>query len=214
MPPGAEEISQRRRRFARRARVVGWVKVLLPVVALSLIGAIFYASRDRGDISDLFTAEEIARLGAGLQVDNPRLAGVTPDDQPYELTAKAAVPDGAMADRISFDTPAGSIEMAERRITASAGSGLLDREAMRLELDGDVAIQTSDGWRAETGRLVFRLEGQHVESAGSVAAEGPNGTLKAGSFRAERSGGEDGAARIWFENGVRVVFTPPPKQTR
>lgn len=213
MPRDLDDIDRRRRRYARRARLVGWAKVLLPVVALCLIGAIFFASRERGDITDLFTAEELARLGAGLQVDNPRLAGLTRDDQPYEFTARAAVPETALASRIAFETPAASIEMPERQVRATAGQGLLDREARRLELDGAVAIETSDGWRGEAGRLVFELDGQSVASDGAIRAEGPNGTLEAGSFRARRGEGGDGD-RFWFENGVRVVFTPPQEDAR
>lgn len=201
------QIERRQARMARRTRLVGWAKILLPVVAVLLIAAMFLASRRTGDVADLFTPEELATLGAGLTLEHPRLAGVTDADQPYELTAKKAVPDGPMAERISFDTPSGRIETGQRTISASAEKGMIDRPADRLELEGTVTIETSDGWRGETGQLGIDLEGRTAESPGPVRATGPNGELEAGSFRAEQPD-PDGPPRIWFENRVRVLFIP------
>lgn len=193
--------------MARRTRLIGWGKILLPLGAVLLIAAIFLASRRDGDITDLFTPEELARLGAGLQLENPRLAGVTAADQPYELTAASALPDGPTAQRISFETPAGRLETDRRTISATARAGMIDRPAERLELTGDVVIESSDGWRGETGRVAIDLAARTATGPGAVRATGPQGELEAGSFRAAQPEGEE-APRIWFENGVRVLFTP------
>lgn len=205
------QIEHRQARMDRRARVVGWAKVLLPLGAALLIAAMFLASRPTGDITDLFTAEELATLGAGLKLENPRLAGVTENDQPYELTAVSALPDGPMANRVSFETPAGQIETARRTIRATAEKGMIDRPAERLDLEGDVTIETSDGWRGETGQLTIDLGARTAKSPGPVRATGPNGELEAGSFRAEQRQA-DAPPRIWFENRVRVLFIPPREE--
>lgn len=204
-----EQLDRRRLRIARRARLVGWAKVLLPVAALVVIGAIFMAGRGEGDLADLFTPEELARLGAGLRLDNPRLAGITGNDQPYQLTAVAALPDGPMAERITFERPSGHIETPDRTVRASAESGLMDRSAERLELSGGVAFETSDGWQAETESVSIDLDRKSAAGAGSLRATGPNGSLEAGSFRVTSDEAAEDAPTIWFENGVRVVFIPP-----
>lgn len=209
-----EESEERRHhrlahRLARRAWLVGWAKVLLPLGAVLLIVAIFWASRDRGDVTDLFTPEELARLGAGLELEKPRLAGVTSNDQPYEFTASVAMPDGPMAERISFDAPAGRLETTKREIAAAAGSGVLDRGAERLQLADGVSIRTSDGWEGRTDRMEIELDTRTARGSGAVRATGPSGSLEAGSFRARETGDGDGPT-IWFENGVRVLFTPAP----
>ena len=213
----ADSIERRQARLARRARLVGWAKWLLPLGALGLIAAIFLAGRETGEIAEVFTPEEIARLGAGLRLDNPRLAGVTERDQPYELTARAAVPDGPMADEVTLEDPRGWIETGERRIDALSASAHLDREAQLLTLLGGVEVETSDGWQGETTRLSVALEERSAEGPEPVRLSGPRGTLEAGSFRVEYADtdAEDGSdaagtgTRIWFENGVHLRFTPP-----
>lgn len=208
----ADSIERRQARLARRARLVGWAKWLLPLGALGLIAAIFLAGRETGDIA-VFTPEEIARLGAGLRLDNPRLAGVTERDQPYELTATAAVPDGPMAEEVTLENPKGWIEADERRIDALAETAHLDREARLLTLQGGVEVQTSDGWRGETSRLTVELAERRATGPEPVRLSGPRGTLEAGSFRVEypeaEAEGEGAGPRIWFENGVHLRFTPP-----
>lgn len=204
-----EQPDRRQLRIARRARLVGWAKVLLPVAALVVIVAIFMAGREEGDLADLFTPEELARLGAGLRLDNPRLAGVTGDDQPYQLTAVAALPDGPMAGRIAFERPEGHIETPDRTVRASAEAGMMDRETERLELSGGVAFETSDGWSAETESVSIDLDRRAASGAGAFHATGPNGSLDAGSFRVLSDEAAGDAPTIWFENGVRVVFIPP-----
>lgn len=201
-----EQIERRQRRIARRARVVGWAKILLPLAAVTLIVVIFlFTGRQQGDVADLFTPEELARLGAGLKLENPRLAGLTDDDQPFELTASEALPDGPMANTIAFSDPAGRIELGDRTVEAAADGGMLDRVEQRLELEGAVRVTTSDGWQGETDRITVELDTKRALSDGAVSAKGPNGELEAGSMRVEEG---EGGPTIWFENRVRVLFIP------
>ncbi|HUF56543.1 MAG TPA: LPS export ABC transporter periplasmic protein LptC [Thermohalobaculum sp.] len=212
----ADSIERRQARLQRRARLVGWAKWLLPLGALGLIAAIFLAGRETGHIAEVFTPEEIARLGAGLRLDNPRLAGVTERDQPYELTASAAVPDGPMAEEVTLEQPKGWIEAGERRIDALAETAHLNREARLLTLYGGVEVETSDGWQGATPRMTVELAERRAAGPEPVRLSSPRGTLEAGSFRVEYpdedAGGAGGSpaedARIWFENGVRLRFTP------
>ena len=204
-----DSIERRQARLARRARLVGWAKWLLPLGALALIAAIFLAGRETGRIAEVFTPEEIARLGAGLRLDNPRLAGVTEDDQPYELTAAAAVPEGPMAEQVTLEAPRGWIEAEGRRIAALSETAHLDREERRLNLLGGVEVETSDGWRGETPRLAVALDERTAEGPEAVRLSSPRGTLEAGSFRVDYADEAAEGPRIWFENGVHLRFTPP-----
>lgn len=202
---------RQRTRQRRRARIVQAVKTILPVVALGLIGLIFVMGREQGDIGDLFSAEELARLGTGLRLDNPRLAGIADGELPYELTAAAAMPDGPMAQVIELEAPEGEVRAPDRTYAASAARGVLDRRENRLTLEGGVSASTSDGWKARAPGAVIDLEGQTATGTGRLVANGPNGALEAGGFSVE-SGGDTGAPVLHFKNGVRVLFTPPEKE--
>lgn len=206
-----DRIARRQRRLVRRAKAVSWAKIVLPLLGVAILGALLLTGRDRGgDLSDLFSAEEIARLGAGLTLENPRLAGVTADNQPYEFTATEARPDGPLAEVIDFSAPRGRIELPGREISGEAAEGVLDRNDGTLNLSGGVTLTTSDGWSGKTDAVTVNLDRRTAESSGAVEAEGPNGTLEAGSMRVEEAGPDAAAPTIVFENNVRVRFIPPP----
>lgn len=198
-----------RRRVRAYSRVVAWMKVLLPLGAVVLIAAIFVSARDKSDLTKIFTAEELATLGAGLRLDNPRFAGVTEQGEPFAIRADWALPDSAMPRFIDLERPEGEIKMNDgRTIAARAAFGRMHREEKTLVLEGGVVLDTSDGYHIETGLIEIDLDAKTANAPGPVSGTGPRGQIEAGSFRA--AAGEDGAGagQIWFENRVRLVFIP------
>jgi len=197
------------RRVRAYSRAVAWMKVLLPLAAVALIAAIFLTARDKGDLTKIFTAEELVTLGAGLRLDNPRFAGLTEQGEPFAIRADWALPDSAMPRVIELARPEGEIEMSDgRTIAARAATGRMHREDKTLVLEGGVVLDTSDGYRIETELIEFDLGAKTANAPGPVSGTGPRGRIDAGSFRA--AAGEDsiGGGQIWFENRVRVVLIP------
>jgi len=191
------------------SRLVRWMKVLLPVAALLTVGAIFLFGRESGTGEALLSAEDLAALGAGLRLEEPQFTGRTAAGEPYRVTAAWAEPDGALPDRIRLANPAGEIETADgMRISGRAETGVLHRGESRLELAGAVRLETDRGHVFESARLAVALAARRARSPGPVTITGAEGRLEAGRMRI--SGGAEGAnaARIFFEDGVRVVFIP------
>ena len=198
-----------RRRVRAYSRVVAWMKVLLPLGAVVLIAAIFVSARDKSDLTKIFTAEELATLGAGLRLDNPRFAGVTEQGEPFAIRADWALPDSAMPRFIDLERPEGEIKMSDgRTIAARAALGRMHREEKTLVLEGGVVLDTSDGYHIETGLIEIDLGAKTANAPGPVSGTGPRGQIDAGSFRAAAGEGAAGAGQIWFENRVRLVFIP------
>jgi lipopolysaccharide export system protein LptC len=204
--PGGGAAEAALQQYSRRVRLL---KVLLPVAALIVVGAIFLAGRDRGDGSRLLSAEEIARLSAGLRLETPRFTGRTAAGEPFVIRADWAEPDGAMPEEIALARPTGRIELADgRTVEGRARRGLLDRGSDTLALSGAVEIETSDGYRFESETLEIDTARQEAESPGPVVGTGPAGRIEAGAMRLSRPEGKGGDAQIWFEKRVRVVFIP------
>ncbi len=201
-----------RRRVRTYSRAVAWMKVLLPLGAVALIAAIFVTARDKGDKGDLttiFTAEELATLCAGLRLDNPRFAGVTEQGEPFAIRADWALPDSAMPRFIDLERPEGEIEMNDgRTVAATAAVGRMHREEKTLVLGGGVVLDTSDGYHVETDLIEIDLDAKTANAPGPVSGTGPRGQIDAGSFRAVAGEDSVGAGKIWFENRVRLVFIP------
>jgi lipopolysaccharide export system protein LptC len=197
------------RRVRRYSRLVFWMKVALPLGALAVVAVIYFGGRDPADLSDLFTADELATLGAGLRLDNPRFAGVTDRGEAYSVEADWALPDSPMPLRIDLEKPRAEIDLEDgRKLTGNSTIGHMLRVEKRLVLEGRVVLDTSDGYHMETERLELDMEGKLAHSPGPVRGYGPNGTIESGSLRAEAASKAKGPGKIWFENRVRLVFSP------
>ncbi|MDT8344499.1 MAG: hypothetical protein RQ752_08690, partial [Thermohalobaculum sp.] len=133
-PDGAARALDRRQRAVRRhTRVIRAMKIALPLAALGLVALIFLQGRERGSVEDLFTAEELLRLGAGLRLESPRFAGVTSEGAPYVVTAEWALPDTAMPEEIVLEKPRGELSLSDGgKVTATALSGLMQRSVKTL----------------------------------------------------------------------------------
>ena len=202
-------LDRRQRSVRRYTQLVRWMKVLLPVAALALVALIFLQGRERGSVEDLLSAEELARLGAGLRLEEPRFAGVTDGGEPFVVTADWALPDSAMPDRIDLEKPRGEISLSDgRTIVAEARTGQLLRPEETLALSGDVVIERSDGYRVTTEALTIDFGAKTAHAPGAVSGRGPDGEIDAGSFRADARDSGLSEAHIWFENRVRVLFIP------
>lgn len=214
--PTAEEHQRSRRqaRIERYSRTVRRMKVALPVGAVLLIGMIFMFGRERAAVIDADQAADMVALGAGLRLDRPRFAGVTEDGDPFVVTADWALPDGATPDRVDLERPVGELHMADETVvTVRAETGELFRGDERLNLDGAVVLETSDGYRVETPRVEVDLAGKVAVAPRRLHATGPRGGIEADRVRVVR-GERQGSATLLFEGDVRVTWRPEEHSAR
>ena len=160
MPAGAHQHDAARRtrspaaRRPRASRIIGLLRYLLPATALCLIALVVLWPQLIGGAGGL-----IAPIFANAEIDgtdvmlmhNPRYVGRTRDAEPYELTAASAYVDPKKPSQIHLEQLAAELTPASQRdVRLVALSGLYNRAADKLDLDGDIALTTSDGYRFET----------------------------------------------------------------
>ncbi len=92
-------------------RLVSWSKIILPAAVLAGIAALYLASQGGDPLEEIFSPEDLATLGAGLKLENPRFAGVTRDGEAFAVRADWAVPDSAMPRVIDLENPQGEFEL-------------------------------------------------------------------------------------------------------
>lgn len=213
-----------RRDVTGYTRLVRALKIVLPLLALALLSSIFLWPRETHfDGGLVYTSADLVALGEGLAVTRPRIAGATAAGEPFVVTAERAVPDGPDPEAVELERVRAEFRQDDgREIALAAEEGALRPKAQTLSLSGDVALDTSDGYRVRTERVEADLEDGELVAPGPVSAEGPRGSITAGSFRARRvappEAGDDPAALgalapgdyLWFEGGVRVTWTPAP----
>ncbi|MDF2233437.1 LPS export ABC transporter periplasmic protein LptC [Albimonas sp. CAU 1670] len=209
-----------RRDVSAYSRLVRRLKIGLPLLALALLSAIFLLpGRDDLDLGLIYSSADLIQLGEGLSVSNPRIEGSTAQGEPFVVEAERATPDGPDPKLVELDAVRAAFTQAEgRRITVAAAHGSLRPKDQLLALDGAVTMTTSDGYEVTTDRIEANLKAGEASAPGPVSARGPAGSIESGSFRARRvEAGEPGSDTLgdaepgdylWFENGVRVTWTP------
>ncbi|CAM3399170.1 hypothetical protein PANO111632_17660 [Paracoccus nototheniae] len=208
-----------------RTRIVRWLRVLLPLVALVMLSTMFLFSR-RPDAESRIPyaeveAEEAARQG---RIVAPEYSGVTGDGARLSLRAAEAAPGaggGAAGDlRLDWDRPGGP-GVAGLRAGLTAPQGGLQDGLVRLE--GGVRMTTSSGWQMDAPEIEARTDASVITATQGVEAQAPFGWIEAGQMRlspadagddaaAEREA-QDGAAGgnaavLRFSDGVRLIYQP------
>lgn len=188
------------------------MKILLPIGALVVIGAIFLIGRDRATIFDAETAAQLAAVSTGMRLDNPRFSGLTDEGDPFVITADWALPDGAMPNRIALEKPVGTLRSGGQVLKVTAETGELLREEERLHLGGSVVMESSDGYRIVTEGVDIDLSARSATAPTRLRADGPQGSIEADRVSIAQGEADDDMT-IRFEGDVRVNWQPSADAT-
>jgi lipopolysaccharide export system protein LptC len=196
---------------SRSSRTVELLRYILPAIALALVALVVLWPQLIGGagglIAPIFANAEIEGADVML-MHNPRYVGQTKDAEPYELTAASAYIDPKRPNRVHLDRLAAELAAASKRdVNLVALKGLYNRSADKLDLDGDIELTTSDGYRFETQSARIDLQSGQVVGNQPIQGFGPTGTLSAERFEIR-----DGGDLLRFEGRVKVTL--PPRQPR
>jgi lipopolysaccharide export system protein LptC len=168
---------------------------------------------DRGGGDLVFSPGDLAALGEGLRISNPVFTGTTRSQDNFRFTATLVVPDAAPPTRAQITALAGEIELSDGpEIALASDTGDLDIPTQRLDMIGDVRIDTSDGYSIRSERATLDLRAGSIIASQAVESTGPLGRIDSGSLRVAPAA-EDGEARHFsFGDGVRLLYQPPPTE--
>ena len=194
-------------------RVVALLKVGMPLVALALLSGLFFARPEDQVLSDgglVFAPADIDALGSGLLIRNPTFTGTTAGQDRFRFTAATVEPDAAPPTRAAIATLSGDVEFAGGPTVAlSAVTGDLDVASKRLDLSGDVVLETSDGYRIAAPKVTLNLDAGSLIAGDSVDSSGPLGHITSGSLRIAAADETGDARRFSFSDGVTLLYDPP-----
>ncbi len=189
------------------SRLVAWLKVLLPLMALVLLSTLFLLSRNIDPMATLpFADTEIDERLKGQQITAPFFSGTTNRGDLVTVSA------GTMATRSGLNNEAvdfsAQVDLASgARISLKADRGQFDMANSESSLEGNVVIATSTGYNLNSDRLIADFDQLVLESPGPVTGIAPFGTLDAGKMRLQRST-PDSNAQLIFTNRVKLVYSP------
>lgn len=196
-------------RDSLRARVINWLKIILPLTALALLSTLFLLSRTIDPTRPIpaSRADLESRTGS-QQITEPAFAGVTEDGHLVAFVATSARVDPEQSDRVIAESMTARIDMAEGGligITSLLGT-VSDAVGIAV-LEGDVVLTSSTGYRIETEELTTSMHEIAAESAGPITGTGPPGRLDAGKMTMT-SDPQTGDVHLLFTNGVKLIYDP------
>jgi lipopolysaccharide export system protein LptC len=193
----------------RYSRLIGWLKVALPLTALALLSTVFLLSRGQDASTDLPYAEiDVGEDGLVERVLRPSFAGATKDGDLIAFVAETARAMGKGLGKLSADDVRARIDLRTGgTITFRSDTAVMDQPEGLAELKGGVVIVSSSGYTAETETLRAGLRDLFAETDGQIHAEGPLGKFVAGRMRLTTE--EDGeTVQMLFTDGVKLVYLP------
>lgn len=193
-------------------RLVGWLKVALPLTALAVLSSLFLVARGidpEGAIP--YSDAELADRLREPRISEPAFAGTTTDGATLTITAEKATPTGSASGeaadvRAQLATPDGA------RSALTAGTIRYSRGDGQVVLDAGVLFSNSLGYEMRTDSLTLSLDRTGARSGGPVEGHGPLGQLTAGGMQLSPADTGAEAAEpqylLVFNGGVRLIYQP------
>jgi lipopolysaccharide export system protein LptC len=185
---------------------VGFLKVLLPALAVALILLVVIwpqLSRDSRDFR-IRVSDTSLEQADSLTMLNARFEGVDDKDQPFTLTADEATQTTDDENLIRLELPKGDITLEDGTwLAMTAREGRYRRDTQVLELSGEVTLFHDRGFELRTQAARVDLEAGIAEGSETVEGQGPFGDLVAEGFEVL-----DRGARVLFTGRSRAVLYP------
>jgi len=203
--------TERRRTTAvealRYTRFVNWMKRLLPVAAIALLGSVIaYTIIPRHQDKMSVTMQQSGNVDNDLTMTKPRFTGTDGKGNPFTVTAAEAVQDPKNHHHVELRKVQADMEFENKSwLSASAARGAVNLDAGTLRLTGGLSLFTDTGYELHTENADVNLKANVVKGNDKVKGHGPLGSLSADSFQFDR------AKRLVKLSG-HVHMTMYPKQ--
>ncbi|HUE65462.1 MAG TPA: LPS export ABC transporter periplasmic protein LptC [Rhizomicrobium sp.] len=172
----------------RYSRFVVLMKRILALGAFLTIAAVlafFFVQRMPRQLQ--MSYERLGRVKNDLTMVKPRLAGSDSRGNPYVITADRAVQDAQNPKKATLQNLEADIALDNGNwINARAKAGLVDMTSGQLELYNGIDVFTAKGYELHSNSASANLKQNMIYGHETVTGQGPDGTLRADEFHADR----------------------------
>lgn len=168
-------------------RFVAVMRMILPAIALG-IGVLLLAwpLLNPSEFSFILAIDKVRLSPERLRMVKPRYYGTDSHNRPFIIEADSALQESGQRERVSLTTIHAQLELDTGvEVAARAAEGVYYPEKKQLGLEGDVVIETSDGYVVEASDAVIDIETRRVTSERRVSGAGPMGEFSAQGFDAK-----------------------------
>lgn len=194
----------------RYSRLVLWLKVGLPLIALAILSTLFFVAETLDPEAAIPYAEvDVERILREQGVTKPTFGGVTSDGVAVSLSAESVRPGAEDRNRLTGTTLVADLDLPDGgHIDIESPVGIVDATGQLAILQGGARLESSTGYVVETDSISASMKDASVVAESTITATGPAGDLTAGRMELTRNDGQEAAYRLVFKDGVRLLYTP------
>jgi lipopolysaccharide export system protein LptC len=191
----------------RHTRLVRWLRILLPLagaVSALVLVALTKLSLPAG--IDLSVAS-LSVTRNSVIMDRPRLTGFDNDGREYSVAADRAVQALATPDVAHLESITATLTTPGHGITTiTAESGDYDHGEGRLQLRGEIAIDSADGYTVRMREADIDFRGGTIVTPNPVTAK-----YQGSELAGQKLSVSEGGKVIRFHGGVSTLLMPPKR---
>lgn len=194
----------------RYSRVVLWLKVTLPLLALAILSTLFYVAETLDpDAAIPYADVDVEKILREQGVTKPTFGGVTADGVAISLAADAVRPSQDDRNRLRGTKLSARLDLPDgAHIDIESPTGIVDATARQAVLEGGARLESSTGYVVKTERIVASLAEASVIAETEITATGPPGEISAGRMELTRNPAGGSNYRLVFKQGVRLLYQP------
>ena len=193
-------------------RLVRFLRIALPLLALALLSTVFLVARHLNpDDAIPYSDVDIADRLREPRMTNPDFAGTTADGADLRVTAETATPKKPeTATAATAQTVQGVLTTPDGVRTDLRSLGAqMDIDGKNVTFDGAVDLATSSGYRIQTERMVARTDQTELRSLTPVTATGPGTRITAQEMVLTQDITNPDGYVLVFKGQVKLVYDPP-----
>ncbi|WP_284164716.1 hypothetical protein [Frigidibacter sp. SD6-1] len=189
------------------SRVIFWLKIALPIVALIILSTLFLFARRIDFEGALPYAEvDINALANDPRLTAPAYSTVTEDGTAIRVVADSARPGPTPEDPATAENVLAVYDLEDGgKVTVSARTATMDQIAQRLHLEGEVTVLTDNGYDLRARTMEGPLDRTDIVAEGDVRGKAPLGTISSEKVRISGPAGEQ---LLVFKGAVRLIYRP------
>jgi lipopolysaccharide export system protein LptC len=188
----------------RYSKFVQRMKRALSLGAFAIIAAVlgfFFFARQPRQLQLAY--ERLGHVENDLAMMKPRLTGTDAKGNPFVITADRAVQDARNPKKATLTNLEADLALDKKSwLNARAKGGMVDMTAGKLELNGGIDVFTDTGYELHTASASMDLKQSIIHGHNPVTGQGPDGTLRADEFHADRT-----TDLLVLSGHVRTTFT-------
>lgn len=190
-----------------RSRIVAWLRVILPLTALTLLSVLFLLGRTpEPDATIPYATVDPQDLAERQAITNPTYTGVTSNGSQLTISGSEAVPGKAPGQGSVSNVRLTLRAQDGRAAEVSAGTAQLDDDQAVLR-DG-VRMTTADGWVVTAPEFDATISEGILRADDQVNIRAPFGDLTAGRMELRPTAPGNPDHVLDLKGGVRLIYRP------